>query len=321
MLIAVLAKLGGISSLWTLWDRLPPQHSQAFTREYTPWFAMAFLLVGTLSYNGGTWNLAQRFMAAPSDREARRAALLSAALYLTWPLVLLFPMWAAPILLPNLADKSESYALLTQQLLPNGLIGLVLAGLFAHTMAMTSSDANAVSAVVVRDILPVLRWKPPPLDAPRELFAGRLATFIFLALSMMLGIVADRFGGVIGLILLWYGALVGPIAIPMLLGLLPPFRRCGPVAAILSLVAGIVIFILVKFVFAATIAALPGSWTTTAVVAGPVVASLLMFIIAGFVERWTDPASDALLSRLDARDTSPGAISSPSTPTIIRSSL
>ena len=38
--------------------------------------------------------------------------------------------------------------------MPAGLVGLVLAGLFAHSMAMTSSDANAVSAVVVRDIVP-----------------------------------------------------------------------------------------------------------------------------------------------------------------------
>ena len=58
------------------------------------------MLINFLSYNGGTWNLAQRFIAAPTAAAARKAALLSAALYLIWPLVLFFPMWASPLLLP-----------------------------------------------------------------------------------------------------------------------------------------------------------------------------------------------------------------------------
>jgi len=312
MLVAVLLKLGGVSALWTMWDRLPPHHVQPFTGQYTIPFALAFLAVSTLSYNGGTWNLAQRFMAAPSGSAARRAALLSAALYLVWPPILFFPMWAAPILLPHLADPSQSYALLTQGLLPNGLIGLVLAGLFAHTMAMTSSDANAVSAVVVRDILPVLRRGRAVMDASRELFAGRLTTFLFLTLSMGLGMVADRFGGVMGLILLWYGALVGPIAIPMLLGLLPAFRRSGPVAAILSVLSGAVAFVLVKFVFADAIAA-SGDWATTAVIAAPVVASFIVYVGVGLIEQAHNSRAEALFAQLGADALHPAVFSSPLT--------
>lgn len=305
MLVAVLLKLGGISALWTIWGRLPAHHAAAFNSTYTPWFALGFLVVSTLSYNGGTWNLAQRFMAAPSDRDARRAALLSAFLYLLWPLVLFFPMWAAPILLPGLADPSQSYALLTRNLLPDGLVGLVLAGLFAHTMAMTSSDANAVAAVVVRDILPVLRRYVGLPEGERELFSGRVTTFLFLALSMVLGMFADRFGGVMGLILLWYGALVGPIAVPMMLGLLPTFRRCGPTAAVLSLLAGAITFVCVKFIFADAIAGLPGSPGGTAVLAGPVLSSIVVYVGVGSIERWRSPAADMLLDRLHGSQKEP----------------
>jgi SSS family solute:Na+ symporter len=184
----------------------------------------------------------------------------------------------------------------SQNLLPNGLIGLVLAGLFAHTMAMTSSDANAVSAVAARDILPVMRRGRRALDPRSELFAGRLATFLFLALSMGLGVIADRFDGVMGLILLWFAALVGPIAVPMLLRLLPAFRQCGPAAAITSVGAGAFAFILVKFVFADAIAG--SAWATTLVVAAPVVASFLVFVCVGLVERSRDPRAAELLSRL-----------------------
>ena len=94
-------------------------------------------------------------------------------------------------------------------------------------MAMTSSDANAVSAVIVRDILPVLRGRRTKLLESRQLLMGRIVTFSFLVLSMVLALFASHFGGVIGIVILWYGALSGPIAIPILLGMLLPFRRSG----------------------------------------------------------------------------------------------
>jgi SSS family solute:Na+ symporter len=308
LFIAVLAKLGGISALWGIWDQLPPGHSSPFNGQYTIVFVLVYLLINTLSYNGGTWNLAQRFIAAPTGGEARKAALLSAALYLVWPLILFFPMWAAPILLPNLAEPQQSYALLTQSLLPTGLIGLVLAGMFAHTMAMTSSDANAVSAVVTRDILPVI-WKGArTMSGQTELFIGRLSTFLFIALSMGIALTADSFGGVLGLIILWFGALVGPIAIPMLFGMLPAFRRCGPTAALASWATGLIVFVLVKYVFVGEIKALNPDWITSITVAGPVLCSLAVFILVGLVAPWRNAEADALIDALETDESAVAGI-------------
>ncbi|WP_419992700.1 sodium:solute symporter family protein [Streptomyces boninensis] len=305
MFVAVLSQLGGVSAVWSVWDRLPEGHLRPFNDEYTLTFVLVYLLINTLSYNGGTWNLAQRFIAAPSGTSARRAALLSAGLYLVWPLVLFFPMWAAPVLLPGLDNPEQSYALLTQDLLPAGLIGLVLAGMFAHTMAMTSSDANAISSVVIRDIIPAVWSGARRISAKTELFAGRLSTFLFIALSMAIALTADSFGGVLGLLILWFGALVGPIAIPMLLGMLPLFRRCGPSAAIGSWATGLVVFFLVKYVFESQVANLGTDWTTTVEVAGPVLCSLVVFVGLGLVRPWRDEQSAALIDALneDAEET------------------
>jgi SSS family solute:Na+ symporter len=304
MLVAVLARLGGFSALWTIWDKLPASHSQPFVGQYTLAFAVVYLLVNTLSYNGGTWNLAQRFIAAPTARAARNAALLSASLYLVWPLVLFFPMWASPLLLPNLTDPSESYALLTKTLLPQGLVGLVLAGMFAHTMAMTSSDANAISSVVIRDILPALRRDRQRPSDRIQLLSGRICTLLFLLLSMCIALTADRFGGVIGLVILWYGALLGPIAIPILFGMLNVFRRSGANAAVASWVTGAIAFALIKFVFPAQIARLPGDLTTTITVAGPVLGSLAVFIGVGLIWPGKKPAADNLLKLINDQDAS-----------------
>ena len=63
---------------------------------------------------------------------------------------------------------------------------------------------------------------------------------------MLLALFSSNFGGVIGIIILWYGALVGPMAIPMLLGLLTPFRRSGPAAAIACWLTGTAMFAALK---------------------------------------------------------------------------
>lgn len=295
MFFAAIAALGGgVSQIWEMWDRLPDSHSSPFSGQYTLLFVMVYLLINVLSYNGGTWNLAQRFISSPTGSDARKAALFSAALYLVWPLVMFFPMWAAPLLLPDLADPEQSYALLTQMLLPAGLVGLVLAGLFSHTMAMTGSDANAISAVITRDILPVL-WKRRGVTTRTELVIGRITVASFIALSMAIALTADTFGGVLGLIILWFGGLVGPIAVPMLLGLLPMFRRAGPLAAITSWAVGLGVFVLTRYVFVGQIESLAPDQVTAVQVGGPVVCSIITFVIIMLVKPWHNEASNELL--------------------------
>lgn len=298
MLAIVMVKLGGISSLWTMWDQLPEGHALPFNGDLTVWFFLAYCVISTLSYNGGTWNLAMRMIATENGAAARRSMIFSGVLYLIWPLVLFVPMWAAPLFLPDLADPEQSYALLAQQLLPAGLIGLVLAGMFSHTMAMTASDANAISSVVVRDIIPALRRDRGFLPERRELFMARLTTFLFITLSMGIALTADSFGGVLGLLIAWFGALVGPIAVPMLLGLLPAFRRSGSAAAITSWAVGLTVFALNKYVLAGPIDALGTASAQAITVATPVLCSIIVFIGYGFVRPAHSAEVDELVDSL-----------------------
>jgi len=153
-------------------------------------------------------------------------------------------MWAAPLILPNLEAPNESYGRLMLEILPVGMIGLVIASLFAATMGMTSSDVNTIAAVITRDILPVLSKKFANDKHP--LRTARITTFVFTLATILVALNYERFGGVLGLIVNWFGALLGPTALPLLFGLLPVFKSCGPRAAIASIVAGILTFIITK---------------------------------------------------------------------------
>jgi Na+/proline symporter len=219
--------------------------------------------------------------------------LLSGALYLVWPLILFFPMWAAPLLLPNLADPTQSYILLTKQFLPVGLIGLVLASMFAATMAMTTSDTNTISSVITRDILPVSFARFRNLDQRKSLRVARITTLIFTLLTLVIGVEAERFGGILGLIISWFAALIGPVSVPMLFGLLPAFRNAGPSTAIASILGGLVAFVLATYVFMAS---------TGGRVLAPIATSLVIFCVMAIINRGrpVPKAVDELLRAVSA---------------------
>ncbi|MBZ4018162.1 sodium:solute symporter family protein [Streptomyces purpurogeneiscleroticus] len=304
MLVTVLAELGGVSALWTVWDRLPDTHTQPTVGPYTLTFLLAYLFIKTFEYSGGMWNQAQRYMATSSAHEARRSALLSAALWFIWPVVLFFPMWVAPLLVKaEKPDASDSYALLTEHLLPHGLLGLVIVGFFSHTMAMCSSDANAIAAVFTRDIAPAVSAKARDWSHRAGLVAARLSTLAFLGLSMAIAtqVNSPAFAGIISVVIKWVAGLVGPISIPFLLGMLPLFRRSGPVAALTSWAAGLFAFWLTNYGIADV--------SLQIQIVSPVAVSLVLFVLIGLVKPEATPERDAVLARInsDGDDDGPGA--------------
>lgn len=85
MLWVVLDRLGdGLAGLGTIWHKLPEGHGQPLVGPYTATFLGAYVVVKLFEYNGGMWNLAQRYMATDSPKAARRSVGLSALLYVIW---------------------------------------------------------------------------------------------------------------------------------------------------------------------------------------------------------------------------------------------
>ncbi|GGQ04415.1 sodium:solute symporter family protein [Streptomyces roseolilacinus] len=309
MLVAVLAELGGVSALWTVWDRPELQgHAEPTAGPYTMTFLLAYLFIKTFEYNGGMWNQAQRYMATPDARAATRSAWLSSVLWLVWPLVLFFPMWVAPLLItPEKPDASDSYALMTEQLLPHGLLGLVIVGFFSHTMAMCSSDANAIAAVFTRDIAPVLSKSARTWTHRAGLLAARWSTVAFLALSMAIAtqVNSPAFKDIITVVIKWVAGLMGPIAIPFMLGMLRAFRRSGPTAALVSWAAGLFAFWLTNY-------GLDGVELQIQIVS-PVATSLVLYVLVGFLKPEDTPERDAVLDRIntDAPEDAPAPAAQP----------
>jgi sodium/proline symporter len=99
---------------------------------------------------------------------------------------------------------------LAKSLLPDALVGLALAGLFAATISTADSQLLACSAAITQDLAP--RWKD-------DYRAGKLATLAVGALALGLALHADE--GVFSLVLMAWSALgasLGPLLVLRLAG-------------------------------------------------------------------------------------------------------
>lgn len=281
--VVVLAAVGGWSGLW---GQLAPESRRLFSEEYDLAYILVFLVVITLSYNGGTWGLAQRFYSVGKPGDARKAALLSGALYLFYPLIIYIPVWAAPLVLGEVAKPEETYALMAQRYLPGvlpGLLGLFVASMFAATMSMVDSDLNALAAVFTKDIY---QKTFNPSAAERTLLkVGLLATGVLGAITILSGLLAPVLGGAFKAMMDWYAAVLGPVSVPLLFGMLT--RRTTWRGALAAWAAGFATFVIAKYGFGA-------SWTVYTGL--ELLVTFVVFFGEGYLRRM--PAEEA--ARVDA---------------------
>lgn len=233
--------------LFEAFRALPEGHLRVFEQtqgQGSALWTLFYFATVFLSYNGGTWSLATRFISVKDAKEARRSAFLSAALYFIWPLIVFTPMWLGPLTVPGLSQGEASntlYSTISMMFLPHGMIGLSLAAMYANTLSMCTSDCNTISAVLTRDIIPIFKQEILT-DERKELFTARITTIVFMGITVVVGLMNEQFGGVASLILSWFAALLGPTAIPLLMGLFPMFKHCDAKAAICSTLAGFAVF-------------------------------------------------------------------------------
>ena len=258
VLFIALDMVGGWNAMW---DSLPQERSGFFnpSEGISVSFWLVYLVVIILSYNGGTWGLAQRFVSVEKPRNAQKAALLSSILYLFYPIVIFVPAWAAPLLLPEHFDPAtlqpvagfdldQTYILVTQKILSAlapGLIGLLVCSMFAATMSMIDSDINALAAVFTKDFYQ--RNFRREID-DRALFrAGMAMTAIFGLAVVVTAVVISQSPGmnkVFKMTIELFGGLLSPIAIPLMFGMI--WKRPTARGAILSFIGGVATYFIMR---------------------------------------------------------------------------
>jgi len=158
-------------------------------------FAFWPMIIGCLflytGYYGCDQSQAQRLLATPDSRRAQNALMMNGLIrfpivltYIIFGIVLALFVQYHPEFVAKLEGKSPDYLVPTFMIhyLPVGLVGLVMAGLFAASMSSIDSAFNSLSAVTVSDF--ILRYKPEVKDKPLKMLRlSRLITLMWGILS------------------------------------------------------------------------------------------------------------------------------------------
>ena len=232
-----LERAGGFSGFL---EKVPPGFFDFTAGKYTWTYMLVFFCcVGsTLSTN---WSLVQRYYSTKSERDAKKMAYLVAALLFLGPPVFFFPAMAARVFLPDIPDDQMNgvYAIVCREVLPTGMIGMVIAAMFSATMSSLAGNFNAAAAVVTNELY--LKFAKAP-SAKAKMVAARLATVAVGGLVVALTFVMQYAQGADDLFNLSnkvFGVFLPPIAIPMLCGIF--VKRFSKRAGLTGLVGGITV--------------------------------------------------------------------------------
>lgn len=194
-------------------DKAPDDFFNLVHGEYTWGFIVAFAIYH-IFYIGGNWTFVQRYTSVDAPKSASKVAYLFAGLYILSPILWMLPPMAYRIINPSLSglDAENAYIMVCKQVLPSGLLGLMLTGMYFSTSASANTALNVVSAVFTNDI-----YKGsvnPGADDKKLMFVARASSWFFGILMIVIALGVPYFGGIVEFTLS-VGALTGgPLLLP-----------------------------------------------------------------------------------------------------------
>jgi len=167
-----------------------------------------------------------------------------------WLKIIDMPLFILPgilcfILFPGLAAPEEAYATMVTQLMPTGVIGLVMAVLMAALISTVDSALNSLSTIFTLDIY-VRRFKPQAKNK-EVIRIGRIMVLIGTLLGILFALLVSKIDGT-DLFMLFQsilGFLAPPLASVFLMGVL--WKKASPLAANVILSLGSAISIGIGF--------------------------------------------------------------------------
>jgi SSS family solute:Na+ symporter len=310
--VAGLANVGG-------WDGLKAKITTAgFSDDLSSWpgtalteipngflsvVGIVFGLGFVLSFGYWTTNFAevQRALSAKSMSAARRTPIIGAFPKALIPLVIVVPGMVAGVLVPQLVELKKSggqsptgvtyndtLTLLMGQVLPNGLLGVALAGLLAAFMAGMAANVSSLNTVFTYDLWQ--DWIRPGREDAYYLRVGRMVTVVGCLLAIGTAFIASGSQNLMDYIQTLFSFFNAPLFAIFILGLFWK-RMTGP-AGWTGLVSGTVAAIVIDRLVAADVIAVSDQ-------AGSFIGAAAAFVVGVgvgvVVSLFTTPKPDAEL--------------------------
>lgn len=174
--------------------------------EYSIWFMAAFGFYNMV-FIGGNWAYVQRYTSVPTKREAKKVGYLFGWLYLISPVIWMLPPMLYRLVNTDMGglDNEGAYLMMCKQVLPAGMMGLMITGMIFATTDSVNASLNVSSAVFTNDVYKRLR---PAASDKSLMWTARLSTLGFGVVTVLVALMVPAMGGIVDVVLS-IGALTG----------------------------------------------------------------------------------------------------------------
>ncbi|OBQ52829.1 Na+:solute symporter [Tamlana sp. s12] len=189
-------KIDGLQNFVTL---APEGFFDLVNQEYSLGFMVAFGLYN-LFFIAGNWAYVQRYTSVSNSKEAKKVGLLFGGLYLVSPIIWMLPPMIYSVLnpgLPKLADEG-AYLLMCKDVLPIGMLGLMLGGMVFATSSSVNTTLNISAGVLSNDIFKRLY---PTTSSEKLVKVGKLATVVLGLITIGIALLVPYMGGIVEVVM------------------------------------------------------------------------------------------------------------------------
>lgn len=205
------------------------------------WIGIVFGLGFVLSFGYWTTNFAevQRALSAKDLSAGQRTPLIGAYPKIFIPFLTIIPGLIALVMVPKLGSKTglpynDAIPLLMNTFLPNGVLGVAMAGLLAAFMAGMAANVSSFNTVFTYDI-----WqqyiRPDRPDA-YYLRVGRIVTVAGVLIGIATAFIASGYSNIMNYIQLLFSFFNAPLFATFIIAMF--WKRVSPMSGVLGLAAG-----------------------------------------------------------------------------------
>lgn len=212
--------------------------------ETMPWLG---LIVGAPLLGFWYWStnqfIVQRVLGSKDVTHARWGIMFAGLLKFVPLFIMVIPGAMAISLFPGLDNPDVVFPTVMSEILPTGLLGLVLAGLVSAIMSSVDSTLNSASTLIVVDFI---KPRNPDLSEEKAASYGRITTLVLMVVAAIWAPLISNFSGLWQYLQQMFSIVVPPIAVIFLVGVF--FKKADGRAAIWTLafgtLLGVVLFVL-----------------------------------------------------------------------------
>lgn len=189
-------KIGGIDPFIA---NAPENFFNFVNAEYSVGFLIAFGLYN-LFFIAGNWAYVQRYTSVATPKDAKKVGWLFGGLYAISPIIWMLPPMIYRVMNPDLQGLADegAYLLMCKEVLPVGMLGLMLGGMVFATSSSVNTTLNISAGVIANDIYKRLF---PATKDKKLVSVGKLATVVLGVLTICIALLVPMLGGIVEVVM------------------------------------------------------------------------------------------------------------------------